>query len=54
LSVRCNHVGAPDEVTAWEHLELDGAKVMRGETVVQAPGFPARAGVSRFQVKTFC
>jgi hypothetical protein len=34
--------GGGDELTAWEHLELDGANVMRGETPVSAPGFPVR------------
>ncbi|MCW6006219.1 hypothetical protein K1W54_16765, partial [Micromonospora sp. CPCC 205371] len=30
--------GAIDELTAWEHLEVDGAKVMRESTPVSAPG----------------
>jgi hypothetical protein len=34
--------GAADEVTAWEHLELDGAIVSRGETGVSVPGVGVR------------
>ncbi|OLF05402.1 hypothetical protein BU204_37190 [Actinophytocola xanthii] len=34
--------GAADEMTAWEHLELDGAIVRRGETGVRVPGVGAR------------
>ncbi|MET0493764.1 MAG: SpvB/TcaC N-terminal domain-containing protein [Actinoplanes sp.] len=34
--------GAADEVNAWEHLEMDGAIVNRGETGVSAPGVGVR------------